>query len=387
MHTAPAVTPAPQPMTSTEFGMRRQQRRQVAEHALQPHVLRLARRLHLAGVVVVQHAVRELRHRDRRVHPFADVDEVVGVLESRREPAAVRDEQRRHGRHAHASAARRSPPSRRRATCGAACVVSFDTPVDGDRNERDQRAQRRHGDQQALRGRCVPSHAMSSRLAEQRADDSRRSCSRRRRRRRAAPDPVAPRPTAASASGKLAPQSTAAGSTDQRQRTKSSWNVDVASTARPGLTGQYGSDLRSASTRSTRSRRVSSSWHTPSATPRLLRRPRDDRADAAAEPEPDAGTRRESARTCTSSPPSNSDNRRVQTTSAASAVVPDSAIATYTGHAPAERSSRSPARRRSRHPRRDTAVARARAMRSAATITLIATATYVAIAMSCTRSR
>src|SRR6478736_1510425 len=45
----------------------------------------------------------------------------------------------------------------------------------------------------------------------------------------------APRPTAESASGKLAPQSTAAGNTDQRQRTKSIWNVGVASTARPGL--------------------------------------------------------------------------------------------------------------------------------------------------------
>jgi hypothetical protein len=34
----------------------------MAEHALQPHVLRLARRLHLAGVVIVEHAIRELRH-------------------------------------------------------------------------------------------------------------------------------------------------------------------------------------------------------------------------------------------------------------------------------------------------------------------------------------
>ncbi len=42
----------------------RDERRQVAEHALQTHVLRLARRLHLAGVVIVQHAVRELRDGD-----------------------------------------------------------------------------------------------------------------------------------------------------------------------------------------------------------------------------------------------------------------------------------------------------------------------------------
>ncbi len=36
--TAPAVTPAPQPMTSTDLGLARHERRQVAEHALQPHV-------------------------------------------------------------------------------------------------------------------------------------------------------------------------------------------------------------------------------------------------------------------------------------------------------------------------------------------------------------
>ena len=55
--TAPAVTPAPQPMTSDLLRLFRHQRRQVAEHPLQAHVLRLARGLHLAGVVIVQHAV------------------------------------------------------------------------------------------------------------------------------------------------------------------------------------------------------------------------------------------------------------------------------------------------------------------------------------------
>ena len=74
--------------------LRRQQRRQVAEHALQPHVLRLARRLHLAGVVVVAHAVGQLRDRDRRVQPFADVDDV-RLPDARRRVAAVRDEQAR----------------------------------------------------------------------------------------------------------------------------------------------------------------------------------------------------------------------------------------------------------------------------------------------------
>ena len=67
IETAPAVTPAPQPMTSTLFGLCGIERREVAEHPLQAHVLRLARRLDLAGVVVVQHAVRQLaRPRPRR---------------------------------------------------------------------------------------------------------------------------------------------------------------------------------------------------------------------------------------------------------------------------------------------------------------------------------
>ena len=36
--------------------LRRDERREVAEHALQPHVLRLARRLDLAGIVIVEDA-------------------------------------------------------------------------------------------------------------------------------------------------------------------------------------------------------------------------------------------------------------------------------------------------------------------------------------------
>ena len=51
--------------------LRRDERREMAEHALQPHVLRLARRLHLAGVVIVAHAARQLRDGHRRVEAFA----------------------------------------------------------------------------------------------------------------------------------------------------------------------------------------------------------------------------------------------------------------------------------------------------------------------------
>ena len=76
IETAPAVTPAPQPMTRTFLACGRHQRRQVAEHALQPHVLRLARGLHLAGVVVVEDAVRQLARPRPSVPALADVDDV-----------------------------------------------------------------------------------------------------------------------------------------------------------------------------------------------------------------------------------------------------------------------------------------------------------------------
>ena len=97
--------------------MRRDQRRQVAEHALQAHVLRLARRLHLAGVVIVEHAVRQPRHGDRRVPALADVDDV-GLADARRGVAAVADEQPRHGR---GRCARAAPRRRPRATSSANC--------------------------------------------------------------------------------------------------------------------------------------------------------------------------------------------------------------------------------------------------------------------------
>jgi hypothetical protein len=72
--------------------LRRNQRRQMTEHALQAHVLRFAGRLHFAGVVIVAHAVGELGHRHRRVDAFADVDDV-GLAEPRRRVAAVGNEQ------------------------------------------------------------------------------------------------------------------------------------------------------------------------------------------------------------------------------------------------------------------------------------------------------
>src|SRR6266850_1940190 len=55
------------------------------------------------------------------------------------------------------------------------------------------------------------------------------------------PDPVSGT-SEASASGKLAPQRIAPGSTTHRQRTRSSWNVNHGVVAIDGLIGQYGSD-------------------------------------------------------------------------------------------------------------------------------------------------
>ena len=89
-------------MTSTRFRFLRQQGRQVAEHALEAHVLRLAGRLNLAGIVVVEHTTRQSRDRDGRVPAFADVDDVAGVLGPRGGVASIGDQDagdRRHLRH------------------------------------------------------------------------------------------------------------------------------------------------------------------------------------------------------------------------------------------------------------------------------------------------
>jgi hypothetical protein len=79
--------------------VRRHQRREVPEHALQPHVLRLARGLNLAGVVIVADAVRPLRDGDRGVPSLADVDDV-RLTKLRRGIAAIRDQDARHRMHA-----------------------------------------------------------------------------------------------------------------------------------------------------------------------------------------------------------------------------------------------------------------------------------------------
>src|SRR4051812_7575372 len=70
--------------------------------------------------------------------------------------------------------------------------------------------------------------------------------------------------TAASARGKLAPHSTAPGSTTQKQRTRSSCSVNHGVVAMYGLIGQYGNDSVSSYADHAIAPH-SSSWHQPSA--------------------------------------------------------------------------------------------------------------------------
>src|SRR4051812_10928682 len=128
----------------------------------------------------------------------------------------------------------------------------------------------------------------------------------------------------ASASGKLAPHSIAPGSTTQKQRTRSSCSVNQGVVAMYGLIGQYGSDSVSSYAAHAIAPQ-SSSWHQPSA------RLGDARSRASVEPavlptpRPTRKTARISANVYTVAPKW-SDSRRVHTTSAESAVKPDSAI-------------------------------------------------------------
>ena len=100
------------------------------EHPLQAHVLRLARRLHLAGVVVVEHAVPELRHGHGRVEALAHEDPLAVVVVARRRETSVAHEERRHGDHGRAD-----PERHRRDQRADARALAADrhAPVVGDR--------------------------------------------------------------------------------------------------------------------------------------------------------------------------------------------------------------------------------------------------------------
>src|SRR5947209_6909083 len=126
------------------------------------------------------------------------------------------------------------------------------------------------------------------------------------------------------ASGKLAPHRNVAGTSANRQRPKSKRNFSHALAAILGSTLQYGS-LRATMKDVQRMAAASRSWQQPSASRAEVRR--DSAAPAALpSPSPTRNTARMIENVYTVAP-SISESRRVQTTSAPSAVSPESAIA------------------------------------------------------------
>ena len=75
--------------------MGRHERREMPEHPLQSHVLRLARGLDLSRVVVIERTAHT-RHRHRRHQTLPHVDDLRRLGDSRRREPAVGDEQPRH---------------------------------------------------------------------------------------------------------------------------------------------------------------------------------------------------------------------------------------------------------------------------------------------------
>ena len=154
--------------------MLRDERRQVAEHPLQAHVLRLARRLHLARVVIVADAVGQLGHGDRGVQPLADVDDV-GLAHAGRRVAAVRDEQARQRVHAPCEQARRDHRDRQhdRRTDVPSFGVRRIAGARVRRLEHQQRRQRRRDDDDLLGVRAAnprDEHEAGQERADDRAD-------------------------------------------------------------------------------------------------------------------------------------------------------------------------------------------------------------------------
>ena len=162
MLTAPAVMPAPNPITSTLRAPLGNERRQMAEHALQAHVLRVRRRLRFAGVVVGQRAVRLRGDGDRRRETLADVDDV-GVEAARRQEAAERDELRRQRLH-------RERGDRERYRRGSAGSEAAGAAALARCREQRERRSRAREDHELLRALAADRDDQHERRAE-RADD------------------------------------------------------------------------------------------------------------------------------------------------------------------------------------------------------------------------
>src|SRR5262249_8469136 len=179
--------------------------------------------------------------------------------------------------------------------------------------------------------------------------------------------------TLASASGKLTPHRMAAGRTANSARMLSTCRLIHGSVTADGLIGQYGRDWLSTYDVHAIPTHSSNS-HQPSASRGRVTR------DAIADPtllpmpRPNRKTARMSENVYVVAPKS-SESSRVQITSAASAVKPDSAITTYTDDAPAARVASGSSSMESTPLYGATFERRSP---PSATATLIATATYVA---------
>ena len=119
------------------------ERRQMAEHALQAHVLRVGRRLRFAGVVVGQRAVRFRGDGDRRRETLADVNDV-GVEAARRQESAEGDELRRQRLH-------RERGDREQCCRGSACKEAAGSAALARCREQCERRSRAREDHELLR--------------------------------------------------------------------------------------------------------------------------------------------------------------------------------------------------------------------------------------------
>ena len=155
-----------------------------------------------------------------------------------RQHPAVGDQQARHLRHAPARERRPAVPAARTATAARRARTRERVRRDRDRaRASDRRDARRCADQHPLgiaACRARNDHDAEDQRADDRADRVRRVDAADQAARILARSP----PTAASASGKLAPHRNAAGRTAQQTRTRSSWKVNHGLGDSDGLIGQ-----------------------------------------------------------------------------------------------------------------------------------------------------
>ena len=226
-----------------------EQRRDVAEHALQSHVLRLARRLDLAGDVEVAHAVRPSpirrstsssprRRRDTSA-PSCTSGGSGRTRPGRRESSAPR--------------ARASPPQRarrparstrmRQHRAGSLAVRRPDRRCSPDGATRTPRRADTIAIAISMRSACcVPNTGIATTLNSDRPDDRAHRVRRVHAARRRGPRPVRVRPRPRSPAGSSRPRGTPPGTPPCSERIRSIWNVIHGLRDSVGLIGQKGSE-------------------------------------------------------------------------------------------------------------------------------------------------